>query len=161
MLGQPITRDRQGGPHRRLTPGSTLRTTRRNRRGFVGSLLISLAVVAGGVVLILLAVLTTTLLAFLAKLMPGAPWFALAAIRMGGYLLLAVLILTGTAILFRFGPDRRQPRWAWLSPGALVATLLWLGGTTLFGFYVSRFGNYGATYGSLSAVVVLLTWLWA
>jgi hypothetical protein len=42
----------------------------------------------------------------------------------------------------------------------LAATVIWLGATIGFGVYVSRFGNYGATYGSLSAVIVLLTWLW-
>ncbi|PWQ83542.1 hypothetical protein DKY64_21810, partial [Stenotrophomonas maltophilia] len=50
--------------------------------------------------------------------------------------------------------------WVWLSPGSLAATMLWLGGTAGFGVYVSNFGNYGATYGSLSAVIVMLTWLW-
>ena len=63
-------------------------------------------------------------------------------------------------MLFRYGPDHRHPRWVWLSPGSVGATLLWLAGTAAFGLYVSRFGNYGATYGSLSAVIVTLTWLW-
>ena len=68
--------------------------------------------------------------------------------------------MTAAAVLFRFGPDHPTPSWRWLSPGAVVATLLWLAGTTAFALYVSNFGDYGATYGSLSAVVVLLTWLW-
>jgi membrane protein len=130
------------------------------RRGFVKTTLLNLAVVLGGVVLVLTAVATTTLLAFLESLIPSAPAVVLSALRLGGYVLLAPLIVTAAAALFRFAPDRRQARWVWLSPGAILSTATWLIGTSLFGVYVSNFGDYGATYGSLSAVVVLLTWLW-
>lgn len=129
-------------------------------RGFVGLNVLKLAVVGGGVLMIFVAIGTTMLLAFLSGLIPNAPLAVLALIRLTGFLLLAVLVVTAAAILFRFGPDHRQPRWAWLSPGSAGATLLWLAGTAGFGFYVSNFGNYGATYGSLSAVIVTLTWLW-
>lgn len=130
------------------------------RRGFVRTTLLSLAIVAGGVVLVLAAVLATTLLTFVESLFPTAPAILLTMIRLGGYVLLGPLIVTAAAVLFRFAPDRRQARWEWLSPGAILATVAWLAGTALFGIYVSNFGDYGATYGSLSAVVVLLTWLW-
>ncbi|WP_454280634.1 YihY/virulence factor BrkB family protein [Sphingomonas sp. Marseille-Q8236] len=129
-------------------------------RGFVRLNLLQFAVVAGGVLLIFVAIGTTMLLAFLSGLIPNAPTAILVAIRLGGYLLLALLVVTAAAVLFRFGPDHRQPHWVWLSPGSVGATLLWLAGTAGFGFYVSHFGNYGATYGSLSAVIVTLTWLW-
>lgn len=129
-------------------------------RGFVRINLLRLVIVAGGVLMIFLAVGTTTLLAFLGGLVPDAPGVMLVIIRIAGYLVLALLVVTASAVLFRYGPDNRQPRWVWLSPGSIGATLLWLAGTAAFGFYVSRFGNYGATYGSLSAVIVTLTWLW-
>ncbi|WP_082442001.1 YihY/virulence factor BrkB family protein [Sphingomonas sp. Leaf257] len=129
-------------------------------RGFVRINLLRLGIVAGGVLMIFLAVGTTTLLAFLGGLVPDAPGVMLVIIRIAGYLVLALLVVTASAVLFRYGPDNRQPRWVWLSPGSIGATLLWLAGTAAFGFYVSRFGNYGATYGSLSAVIVTLTWLW-
>ncbi|WP_162235097.1 YihY/virulence factor BrkB family protein [Sphingomonas sp. Leaf67] len=129
-------------------------------RGFVRLNLLKFAVVAGGVLMIFAAIGTTMLLAFLSGLIPNAPVAVLAVIRVVGFMLLAVLVVTAAAILFRFGPDHRQPRWIWLSPGSGGATLLWLAGTAGFGFYVSNFGNYGATYGSLSAVIVTLTWLW-
>lgn len=129
-------------------------------RGFVRLNLLQFGIVAGGVALIFVAIGSTMLLAFLGGLIPDAPALVLVAIRIGGYLLLAVLVITAAAVLFRFGPDHRHPRWVWLSPGSIGATLLWLVGTAGFGFYVSNFGNYGATYGSLSAVIVTLTWLW-
>ncbi|MCH4554471.1 hypothetical protein MKW35_17760, partial [Aestuariibaculum sp. L182] len=76
------------------------------------------------VVMIFAAIGTTMLLAFLSGLIPNAPLAVLALIRIAGFLLLAVLVVTAAAILFRFGPDHRQPRWIWLSPGSAGATLL-------------------------------------
>lgn len=130
------------------------------RRGFVRVNLLYFALVAGGVFLIFLAIASTTLLGFLESLVPQASDFLLTLIRVAGYALLGALVVTAAAILYRFGPDRRRPSWVWLSPGSVAATALWLGGTAGFGLYVSNFGNYGATYGSLSAVIVMLTWLW-
>ncbi|GGB20781.1 hypothetical protein GCM10011380_07950 [Sphingomonas metalli] len=143
-----------------ITTGLNIAYDVEERRGFVRSLALNLAIVAGGVVLVLAAVLVTALLGFLESLVPDAPAMLLSLIRIAGYLLLATLVVTAAAILFRFAPDRRQARWVWLSPGAILATVAWLAGTSLFGIYVSNISDYGATYGSLSAVVVLLTWLW-
>ena len=64
------------------------------------------------------------------------------------------------AVLYRFAPNREEPRWEWVSPGAVAATLLWIAGSALFSIYVSRFGSYNETYGSLGAVIVLLLWFW-
>ncbi|HEV2767441.1 MAG TPA: YhjD/YihY/BrkB family envelope integrity protein [Acidimicrobiales bacterium] len=68
----------------------------------------------------------------------------------------AVLVL---AVLYRYSPDRDAPAWRWVSPGAVVATVLWLVGSVAFAVYVNNFGKYNETYGSLGAVVVLLLWL--
>ncbi len=68
----------------------------------------------------------------------------------------AVLVL---AVLYRYSPDRDAPAWRWVSPGALVATVLWLAGSVGFAVYVNNFGKYNETYGTLGAVVVLLLWL--
>ncbi|GAA3903855.1 YihY/virulence factor BrkB family protein [Halomonas cibimaris] len=64
------------------------------------------------------------------------------------------------ALLYRFAPYRRAPRWQWLSVGTLLATVLWLlgsGGLSLYARYFSRFSEL---YGSLGAVVVLMLWFW-
>ena len=129
-------------------------------RGFVRLNLLAFAITGGAVLLALAAVASTAALAFIDGLIPGAPDWLLTAIRLASYLIMAALATTGAACLYRFAPDRKQPSWAWLTPGSLAAMILWLTATFGFGLYVSRFGNYGATYGSLSAVVVLLTWLW-
>jgi membrane protein len=72
--------------------------------------------------------------------------------------IVAVAVIAGLAILYRYGPSREQPRWSWVSHGAVFATALWLAGSVLFSLYVSHFGSYNKTYGSAGAVVILLTW---
>lgn len=83
--------------------------------------------------------------------------FVVSALR---WPLLALAILFGLAVLYRYGPSRDQPRWRWVSWGAAVATLFWLIASALFSFYVSNFGDYNKTYGSIGAVVILLLWFY-
>lgn len=72
--------------------------------------------------------------------------------------LLFVSLLLGLGTLYTRAPRRELPRWRWSSPGAVIATVLWLGGSWLFSIYVTRYGNYSEVYGSLGAVVTLLLW---
>ena len=74
--------------------------------------------------------------------------------------LLALLVVAGFAVMYRWAPSRSHPRWRWISWGSAIATVLWMGGSFVFSFYVSKFGSFDATYGSLGAVAVLLLWLW-
>jgi membrane protein len=73
--------------------------------------------------------------------------------------LTAALMMLGTAASFHLLPDVKQ-KFTFMLPGAIVGTLLWLGATWVFTQYVSYFGSYDVTYGSLAGVVVLLTWLY-
>ncbi len=128
-------------------------------RGFVTLKLMALGVTVGAVVLLLAAMTTVAAVALLDRLMPGAPGFVRGGIRLTSYVVLAGLAAAGAASLYRYGPDRAHARWMWLTPGSVGATLIWLAMTTGFGLYVANFGNYDATYGSLGAIVVMLTWL--
>jgi membrane protein len=74
--------------------------------------------------------------------------------------LLVALIMLSLSAIYRFAPSRAAAKWRWVSPGAAVATVLWLAGSALFSLYVSRFGAYDKTYGSLAAVAVLMIWLY-
>lgn len=74
--------------------------------------------------------------------------------------ILLVVAVFGLAIIYRHGPNRRSAQWKWVSTGAVAVTILWLGASAGFSFYVSNFGNFNDTYGPLGAVVVLLMWLY-
>jgi membrane protein len=69
-------------------------------------------------------------------------------------------LLVAYAGIYYLGPNVKHPRWDFLTFGAVIGIVLWLALSGLFAFYASRFGSYNKTWGSLSAVVVMLTWLW-
>jgi len=69
-------------------------------------------------------------------------------------------LLVGLAVLYRWAPDRDAPRWSWASAGAVFAAVAWLVASILFSIYVSNFGSYNETYGSLGAIVVVMLWLY-
>ena len=74
--------------------------------------------------------------------------------------LLMVLVMGGLAVLYRYGPDRDEPQWQWVSPGAIAATILWIVVSIAFTAYVANFNSYDKTYGSLGGIVIILTWLY-
>jgi membrane protein len=74
--------------------------------------------------------------------------------------LLVCGLLAAFAGILYLGPNVEHPRWHFLTLGSALAALIWLAASGLFAFYVARFGSYNKTWGSLSAVVILLTWLW-
>jgi YihY family inner membrane protein len=74
--------------------------------------------------------------------------------------ILAAGLVTAFAILLYLGPDVEHRRWQLVTPGAAVAAVVWLAASGLFAVYTSMFGSYDKTWGSLSAVIVMLTWLW-
>jgi membrane protein len=74
-------------------------------------------------------------------------------------ILIAGLLLAFAAILY-LAPNVEHPRWQFLSPGAVVAVVVWLVASGAFALYVSMFGSYNKAWGSLAAVIIMLTWLW-
>ncbi len=74
-------------------------------------------------------------------------------------ILVGALLLAFAAVLY-LGPNVEHPRWDFLTIGALVAVVVWLAASGAFAFYVAFFGSYNKTWGSLAAVIIMLTWLW-
>src|SRR4051812_12823828 len=68
-----------------------------------------------------------------------------------------VLVSTGFGLIYYYAPDAEQ-EWAWITPGAGTATVLWFVGTLLFRFYAVNFGNYQATYGTIAGIILMLLW---
>jgi membrane protein len=74
--------------------------------------------------------------------------------------ILLVGLLAAFASILYLGPNVDHPRWRFLTPGAIVAVVVWLVASGLFALYVSLFGSYNKAWGSLAAVIIMLTWLW-
>jgi membrane protein len=70
------------------------------------------------------------------------------------------VVVVAFALLYRFGPSRREAKWRWLSVGSVFAVIAWLAGSLLFSWYLSNFADYDAAYGSLGAAIGLMMWLW-
>jgi membrane protein len=92
---------------------------------------------------------------------PGAtpPAFTI-AFRILSWPIAFAVVAVVFALVYYVAPDVRQARWKWLTPGALIGILLWLAASTGLRVYLRFFNSYSVTYGSLGAVIVLLTWFY-
>lgn len=128
-------------------------------RGFIklylSALLITVCAILGLAVAIALLIVLPSVIAFL----PLSPTLETAAEWLK-WPLMAVLTMIGLAAIYRFGPSRADPKWRWVSVGAVAATVLWILGTAAFSLYVQNFDDYTETYGTLGGVIMLLTWMW-
>ena len=76
------------------------------------------------------------------------------------WVILALMTVGGLAVVYRYGPSRDHAEWRWLSPGAITACVIWLVASVGFSVYVSNFGSYNESFGSMAGVIILLMWLW-
>jgi membrane protein len=131
----------------------------REKRSFIKLNLLSLAFTCSGIAALLLmvsAVVAVPLALDHVGLAPESQFI----VSLARWPLMLVILLGALGILYRFGPSRREARWEWLSVGTLAAALLWIAGSSLLSWYLSNFGNYNATYGSLGAAIGLMMWMW-
>lgn len=75
------------------------------------------------------------------------------------WVILGFILISSLSMVYRIAPNRRSPRFRWVSWGAILGTILWLAGSMLFSWYVSNFGSYDDLYGSFAAVAILMLWL--
>jgi membrane protein len=85
---------------------------------------------------------------------------ALVTWRIVKWPVLALLVVFIIAVLYHTTPNVKQPKFRWLSTGAVVALLTWAIASAAFGLYVSGFSHYEKTYGALAGVIIFLLWLW-
>ena len=129
------------------------------KRSFVRLNLQSLAFTLGAIAFVLLAIGGIVVLPILLKFLGlggQAEWL----LSLARWPVLLAGVVLGLALLYRFAPSRDEAEWKWVTPGGLVAAVLWLGGSMLFSWYVTNFGSYNETYGSLGAVIGFMTWIW-
>ncbi|MBR0694006.1 YihY/virulence factor BrkB family protein [Bradyrhizobium lablabi] len=131
----------------------------KEKRGFIKLNLVSLSFTVAALVAILVMVGAVVVVPLLLEQV-GLGTRAEFIIRLGRWPVLTLLLLVALAVLYRYGPSRATPRWQWLSVGAVAAAVLWLIGSSLLSWYLSNFGDYNATYGSLGAAIGMMTWMW-
>ena len=74
--------------------------------------------------------------------------------------ILVAMTLLGLAVIYKHGPSRSSAEWRWVTPGALIACLLWIVASVGFTFYVANFASYNESFGTLGGVVIMIMWLW-
>lgn len=128
------------------------------KRSFVMLNLQSLAFTAGALLFVVLALTGIVVVPAALQLLglDQKAWY-IALLRFPALLLLVIGVL---AVLYRYGPSRRKPKWRWVTWGSAVAGTLWLVASGLFSWYVANFGSYNETYGSLGAAIGFMTWIW-
>lgn len=129
-------------------------------RGFIKRTALALLMTVGLVVVVLFGATAISALAFIEHLLPFSSPIVHTVLQILLWAVAAAVVGLGLALVYRYAPNRPDAPWAWITPGSAAATLLWLLASFAFGLYVSNFGNYNATYGSLGGVVVFLTWLY-
>ena len=128
-------------------------------RGFFGVTAVSLAFVVGGIVFVIIAI-TGVVAVPIALHYLGIPPLGKSIISIARWPILFIVVAIAIAFVYRFGPDRKAPRWRWISWGSATAAFAWIATSLAFSWYTENFGSYNKTYGSLGAVIGFMTWIW-
>jgi membrane protein len=129
-------------------------------RGFIKTTLLALVMTVGAMLVLFLGVGAISGMAAVEALLPFSSPIVHILLQILFWAVAAAGASLAVALVYRHAPNRPDAPWRWVSPGSAAATILWLAASFGFGLYVSNFGNYNATYGSLGGVVVFLTWLY-
>ncbi len=130
-----------------------------DERGFVMVTALSLAFTIGAIVVLLLGLGLIVVVPLVFDLLHIRGVFD-AVVNIAKWPLIVVGLMMALAVLYRYGPHRRLARWRWVTWGGAIAALGWIGLSLGFSWYVSHFGNYNKTYGSLGAIIGFMTWIW-
>ena len=131
----------------------------KEERGFFKLNAMSLLFTVGAIAILLLA-LASVVLAPIIFNFGGIGHALQIAVGLARWPILLILIVVALAVLYRYGPSRRKPKWRWVTWGSGFAAVTWVIGSMLFSYYVSKFGSYNETYGSLGAAIGFMTWIW-
>lgn len=128
-------------------------------RSFVGFQLLGLSMTLIAVVCAVIAISVLVLLPPVIAFV-GLSTHAASLVHWASMLVMVGFFTVAIALLYRFGPSRPTPPDPRIAPGAIIATVLWLGASELLTIYVARIGSFGATYGSLGAGVGVMLWFY-
>src|ERR1700721_3004258 len=131
----------------------------KEKRGFIKLNLISLAFTMGAIVSVLLAVGAVVVLPLVLSY-AGLQNLTGLLFRLARWPLLLLIVIFGLAVLYRYGPSRREPRWQWISVGSAFAAVAWLISSALLSWHLASFADYNPPYGSLGAGIGMMMWMW-
>jgi membrane protein len=129
------------------------------KRSFIWLNVISLTFTLGAIVTMLLAVAAVVVFPLVLTFL-GITTINPLLISILRWPILFALVILGLALLYRYGPSRHEAEWRWLSVGSVFAAVSWIIASLAFSFYLSKFADFDATYGSLGAVIGLMMWMW-
>ena len=132
----------------------------KEKRSLLRFYAIAIAITLVAVMIALIALAAMGAVGELERLLPKASGATLILGKLGLYLTMALFAAGVAATLYRFGPSREDARWQWLTPGSIFTAVVWLLLAIGFSFYVTKLTDYNATYGSIAAIVMLLTWMY-
>jgi len=128
-------------------------------RGGVRAVAAALAITGALILVVIVAILTMVVLPLATALLPPGPYVAI-AIDAGRWVVAICVVFSGIWVLYRFAPNGPGARVAWLSPGAILAVVVWAAASWAFTYYVANFAAYNEVYGSIGAVIALLMFLY-
>lgn len=129
------------------------------KRGFIALKARTLAMTLLLVLAFMMGIISALLLPVVFSYLALPEWLE-RVLSSARWIILGFLTVTGLSFVYRFGPSRTDAKWKWITPGAVIACLLWLAASYGFSVYVSNFASYNRTFGSLAGVIILLMWLW-
>lgn len=128
-------------------------------RGFLKRSALAITLTLLGTILCLFAIVVVVALPAITGMFNLGATFETLSAGIGWVALLAIFTFYLSCV-YRFGPCRQKAKWKWVSAGSVIAAVLWALTSLLFTWYASNFGNFNKTYGSLGAVVVMMTWFY-
>lgn len=130
------------------------------KRSFLAYTARSLMITLGAILVVVAAMFAVIALPILVRTLGLENQIGAWIVELTRWPMLLGLLIVGLAVLYHYGPSFDDHEWAWVTWGSATASILWVVVSGLLSFYIARFGNFNATYGSLGAVVGFLFWMW-
>ena len=128
-------------------------------RSFIASAVLSIVLTLGALVFVGVALAAIAVIPAVFNAFRLGPTFE-TVVNWLRWPILAVFVIAAIAALYKLAPDRDDAQLKWLTPGAILAAVLWMILSVAFSLYVEYFGNYSATFGSLAGAVVMMFWIY-
>ena len=129
------------------------------KRGIVKFQVVAFGMTLAAIAFAIIALVLIAAIPALVEFLPFGKFVKIVGVILPWPILIGIMVFA-LAATYRFAPSRQDAKWRWVTWGSIVATALWILASVLFSVYVANFGSYDKAFGSLGAVVVLLTWFY-